>query len=160
MENLQDQTAFWLSKQLKVNKSAMYRYLKANNLKAMPMKDALSVRWTGKMITKLRNEYPKEFTKELAERLGVSPRTVIRKARELGICKEEDFLTKNRKRITEKAVAAHPPTTKEVIEANLINGGKKTRFKKGNHPKSNSKKVWQTRRLNEQKLQYLLKHPY
>lgn len=48
--------------------------------------------WTGDMLSLLRRYFPNTKTEEVAEMIGVSHRTVIRKARELGIEKDADFL--------------------------------------------------------------------
>lgn len=60
--------------------------------------------WTDEMITIVREQFPLTFNKELAAQLGVSWRSLIRKARELGIEKEPGFLDKNRETITRMGV--------------------------------------------------------
>lgn len=47
--------------------------------------------WDGNMLSVLRRYFPNTRNEEVAEMLGVSPRTVVRKARELGIYKDPDF---------------------------------------------------------------------
>lgn len=47
--------------------------------------------WDGNMLSILRRYFPNTRNEEVAEMLGVSPRTVVRKARELGIDKDPDF---------------------------------------------------------------------
>lgn len=58
--------------------------------------DGFSTRiyWSGNMLSVLRRYFPNTKTEEVAEMLGVSRRTVIRKARELGLEKESGFLKK------------------------------------------------------------------
>lgn len=51
-----------------------------------------SIYWTGDMLSILQRYFQNTKTEEVAEMIGVSPRTVIRKARELGIDKNSDFL--------------------------------------------------------------------
>lgn len=53
---------------------------------------ARRIYWTGQMLSDLRRWFPTTRNEELAGCLGVSPRTVIRKARELGLEKDEDWL--------------------------------------------------------------------
>lgn len=53
---------------------------------------SLRIHWSGNMLSILRREFPRTKNEELAEMLGVSSRTVIRKARELGIEKDVDFV--------------------------------------------------------------------
>lgn len=48
--------------------------------------------WTGDMLSILRRYFANTKTEEVAGMLGVSHRTVIRKARELGLEKDESFL--------------------------------------------------------------------
>ena len=51
-----------------------------------------SIHWTGNMLSDLKRHYPTTKNKELAELLGVSERTLVRKARELGIGKKPEWL--------------------------------------------------------------------
>lgn len=48
--------------------------------------------WTGQMLSDLRAFFATTKNEELAGMLGVSPRTVVRKARELGLEKDADWL--------------------------------------------------------------------
>ena len=58
--------------------------------------DGLSTRiyWSSNMLSVLRRCFPNTKTEEVAEMLGVSRRTVVRKARELGLEKDSEFLQK------------------------------------------------------------------
>ena len=49
--------------------------------------------WSRQMLDDLRAMYPNTFNTELAHILGVSSRTMIRKARELGLRKDTEWLT-------------------------------------------------------------------
>lgn len=51
-----------------------------------------SIHWTGNMLSDLKRHFPTTKNKELAELLGVSERTLVRKARELGIGKNPEWL--------------------------------------------------------------------
>ena len=53
------------------------------------MKKGKKLNWTDERIAILRQCYSIESNENLAERLGVSPRTLVRKAKELGIYKSE-----------------------------------------------------------------------
>lgn len=53
---------------------------------------ATSIFWSPAMIGYLRRNYPTTHNDELAECLGVSKRTMIRKARELGLEKDAGWL--------------------------------------------------------------------
>lgn len=53
---------------------------------------ATRIHWNPAMLTFLRRHYATTFNEELAQCLGVSPRTMIRKARELGLVKDPEWL--------------------------------------------------------------------
>lgn len=57
--------------------------------------DGYSMRifWSKQMLDDLRRLFPTSKNQDLAEYLGVSPRTVVRKAREMGLEKDQDWLT-------------------------------------------------------------------
>lgn len=83
------------------------------------------------MLQQVRERFPVEFTRVVADSLGVSHRTVVRKARELGIEKEPDFLITRKDEILELADAAcrkahNPSRWKKGSQA-----GKATQFRKG-----------------------------
>ena len=50
------------------------------------------INWSRQMLDDLRSMYPNTFNYELAHILGVSSRTMIRKARELGLKKDREWL--------------------------------------------------------------------
>ena len=90
--------------------------------------------WTDEMIGILINEFPVSYNKELAGKLGVSWRTLIRKARELGVEKEPGFLDKRRPEITAMATKAHPGQKTKGLKGWSIPGGERFRFQKGHIP--------------------------
>lgn len=53
---------------------------------------SLRIYWNGNMLSILKRHFPYTRNEEVASMLGVSPRTVTRKARELGLEKDPDFL--------------------------------------------------------------------
>lgn len=53
---------------------------------------ALRIYWSTSMLDYLRKHYPTTLNEELAGCLGVSQRTMIRKARELGLEKDPEWL--------------------------------------------------------------------
>ena len=53
--------------------------------------------WNSNMIADLKRYYPNQSNKEVADILGVSERTMIRKARELGLSKSEEYINNNAK---------------------------------------------------------------
>ena len=50
-----------------------------------------TIHWTGNMLSDLKRHYPTTKNKELAELLGVSERTLVRKAREIGVVKNPEW---------------------------------------------------------------------
>lgn len=143
------QTINAIGKEYGIDKATMSRYAKIYNLKGLEMKVALSLKWTDSMIATLKAKFPTTFNKTLAEELKVSPRSLIRKARELNISKEEGFLDKNRATISRMASQARPKNSPETI-ARITQQGIPYRFKKGEKRKHtiNYSKVWETRRRN------------
>ncbi len=89
------------------------------------------ISWTQEMIDLLIAEFPYSYNKELAKKIGVSWRTLIRKARELNIEKEPGFLEKRRKEITEMAVKALPPQPTKGKKGWSVPNSEQTRFKPG-----------------------------
>lgn len=66
-------------------------------------KQRYGIEWTPQMLKLLHMFFPTMFNDALAKWLGVSPRTLIRKARELGLEKEPGFLEKRKDDIQRKA---------------------------------------------------------
>ena len=60
--------------------------------KVMHKGRSTSIYWDGNMLAMLRRYFPNTLNDELAEILGVSKRTMIRKARELGLEKDPHWL--------------------------------------------------------------------
>ena len=87
--------------------------------------------WTDDMIEKVKKSFPISYNRELSTRLGVSMRTLIRKARELGIEKEPGFLEIRHQEITEMAIKNHPPQKTKGVKGWSVPGGEKFRFTKG-----------------------------
>lgn len=85
-------------------------------------KDHYGIIWTPEQLKLLREYFPTMFNRPLAKWIGVSMRTLIRKARELGLEKKEGFLEERRGDIQRMASEALKRT------ANV-----KSRFQKGVH---------------------------
>ena len=89
-----------------------------------------TIKWSDSMIRLLKDEYPVRFNKELASELGIGWRSLVRKARELGIEKEAGFLESRREIITQLAVKNnHNPNTGR--KGWSVPGGEDHRFKPG-----------------------------
>ncbi|MEI6435227.1 MAG: hypothetical protein WCP32_10310 [Bacteroidota bacterium] len=87
--------------------------------------------WDRPMLDYLSEHFATQFNCDLADHLKISYRSVIRKARELGLEKEPGFLEKNRITITEMATQAHPPHPHKGERGWIIPNSENTRFKPG-----------------------------
>jgi len=85
------------------------------------------------MLDTLNAKFSTSYNKELAKKIGVSWRSLVRKARELGIEKEPGFLETHRQEITSMAVKAnHNPNTGN--KGWSVPGGENHRYGKGHVP--------------------------
>ena len=94
------------------HKRGMYKYRKG-------------IVWTPRMLKLLQDYFPTMFNKPLAKWIGVSERSLIRKARELGLNKVDGFLDKRRADIQDLAADA----LRRGYRSGRITGG----FQKGVH---------------------------
>lgn len=85
--------------------------------------------WTGDMLSILQRYFPNTKTEEVAEMIGVSHRTVVRKARELGLVKNSNFLHRV---WDENRMLAHVKVKREGVK-----GG----FPKGHVPWNKGRKI-------------------
>lgn len=159
--HLKTHTLNWIAKQIGFEGTNFYRYAKRYGFKGRDMRSALSIDWQPEQLRMLKKYFPTSFNKELAKEIGVSWRTLVRKARELGLEKETDFLDKNRKTITRMATACRPKNDAATI-ARITESGKPYRFSSTHRPatKVDGKKIWETRRANAAAQQQALKQPY
>jgi len=92
----------------------------------------IKIIWTPKMIYMVKKYFPVKYNRVLAAELNVSMRSLIRKARELGIEKESNFLDIRREEITRMAMIAHPPNPHKGHIGWSVPNSQNTRFKVGN----------------------------
>lgn len=92
------------------------------------------IEWTDEMIDIITSKFATSFNRDLAYELGVSMRTMIRKARELGLEKEHGFLDKNRKKISQMARDARSPNPTKGQKGWSVPGGERYQFKPGHVP--------------------------
>lgn len=62
--------------------------------------------WSGNMISELKRYYPNTSNEELVELFGCSTRTIVRKARELGLNKSKEHMSYTAKQKSMLAVIA------------------------------------------------------
>lgn len=133
---------------------------------------ATRIYWSKDMTDYLRRHFPTTLNDELAGCLGVSPRTLIRKARELGLQKDPIWLAavwEERRRMAHSANKAHgypnaykkgqranpdgefKPGHKESAEtkARRIENIRKWYRRHPQEGKARAAKAWATRRANE-----------
>ena len=90
------------------------------------------IQWTPEMIHRLKFEFKYAYNKSLAIELGVSWRTLVRKARELGLEKEEGFLEKRKEHIQKLAMAKRNPSPYKGLKGWCVPNSEAHRFKPGN----------------------------
>lgn len=114
-------------RKLQISYHTAYSHISRNNLSYI----GLATNWTEEMLERLLKEFPVRFNKELAKDLKVGWRTVVRKARELGIDKEPGFLDKRRVEITEMVAIAKENKPDWYVPHKESKGFIANRFKKG-----------------------------
>lgn len=132
---------------------------------------ALRIHWSKDMLDYLRRHYSTTLNKEMSECLGVSQRTMIRKARELGLEKDPEWLANV---WSERRELAHVISRRKGIPGGFKKGERANpegEFKPGHklsaeemakrsekmkqwyrrHPdeaRAKARKAWETRRAN------------
>lgn len=106
---------------------------------------SLKIFWSKQMIDDLRRLYARTLNEELASMLGVSVRTMIRKARELGLEKDKEWLRAiwDERRMWAQIEArrkGHPGCFKKGNEI-----GAEFRFKPGDERLKKGGEIWQCR---------------
>lgn len=92
------------------------------------------IEWTDGMLATIKRKFATSYNKELAEELGVGWRTLVRKARELGLEKEDGFLEKRREEIKQMAKESLPENPHKGKKGFVIPNSEKHSFKKGHTP--------------------------
>ena len=127
--NYKSQTAPQIAKHLKKTLRQVTNKVHRLGLK----KGQPGIVWTPQMLKLITTFFPIMFNKPLAKWLGVSLRTLLRKARELGLEKQEGFLQKRQKDINQLISESHK--NNEKLKATQIkkgeHRGRSTEFKKG-----------------------------
>jgi hypothetical protein len=90
------------------------------------------IQWTPEMIHRLKFEFKYAYNKTLAIELGVSWRSLVRKARELGLEKEEGFLEKRKLQIQKMARAKRGTNPTKGLKGWCVPNSEAHRFKPGN----------------------------
>ena len=101
-DNYQKMTAKEIADAIGRSESAVQKKLFDMRIK----KNVRGVEWTPEMLKLLRDFFPIMFNDSLAKWLGVSVRTMVRKARELDIEKVPDFYERKRDAIKERVLEA------------------------------------------------------
>lgn len=95
----------------------------------------IKIEWTPAMLAELKARFPTDFNKDIAASLGVSWRSVVRKARELGLQKIDNFhaLTGKERGRRAHAVRRHNPA--QQGKGFVVPGSEKYRFAPGHTPR-------------------------
>lgn len=122
------------------------------------MAGGIKIVWTAEMEDKVRSDFPYRFNADLSKEMGISPRSLIRKARELNVEKEPGFLDKNRQEISARATAARPANPTKGLKGWSVPGGEKYRFKAGerrfNNPEQSTRSRNRTIQLEKMRIKY------
>lgn len=103
------------------------------------MSQGKKTEWTEAMLSYLTEHFPTDCNEEIAKKLKVSPRTMIRKARELGLQKAENFRELNEVKISTKMRKAHKGKKNPGCFKKGNTVGTEYRFKKGHQLTEESK---------------------
>lgn len=106
-------------------------YKKAHELGLVKTQPSHKHLWTDEMIEKLKAEFPIRFTNELVKEMGISQRTIIRKARSLNLEKIENFKEINQDKINELISKNHAPNPMKGVKGFIIPNSEQHQFKKG-----------------------------
>lgn len=98
-------------------------------------KRRFKIDWTPPMVEELTRRFPTDFNKDIAKDLGVSWRSLVRKARELGLEKEDGFLEKKRGEIVKLIAKVRKPNPAQTGKGFVIPNSEQYRFKKGDIPR-------------------------
>lgn len=108
----------------------MYLYLQPKP----KSKGGTPIQWTSEMINIIKEKFPNTFSIDIANNLNISIRSVIRKARQLGIEKEVNFLEKNKEEIQKRSRKNRPTNKTKGLKGWSVPNSESTRFKPGNIP--------------------------
>lgn len=98
-------------------------------------KRRFKIDWTPQMVEELTRRFPTDFNKDIAKDLGVSWRSLVRKARELGLEKEDKFLDKKRGEIVKLILKVRKQNPTQTGKGFVIPNSEQYRFKKGHTPR-------------------------
>ena len=114
-----------------------------------------AIYWSSYMLEYLKNNFATTLNQDLADWLGVSPRTVIRKARQLGLQKNSEWLTSV---YNERRELAHVISRKMGYPGGFRKGhhaNPEGEFKKG-HKNSEEARA----KLSKSMREWYQRHPY
>ncbi len=90
--------------------------------------------WTPEMLQLLTERFPNTFNKDIAAELNVSWRSVVRKARELGLEKENGFLDTYREEMVKRIAKVRKHNPKQQGKGFTIPNSEPYRYTKGHVP--------------------------
>jgi len=96
--------------------------------------------WSQQMIGELIKLFPCNYNKVVAQHFDLSQRTIIRKARELELQKEPDFVEKRKPELIQLSKLKRKPNPHKGEKGWSVPGSEKYRYKKGNIPATKTNK--------------------
>lgn len=112
----------------------MELYLPPIKLEPKPRKQGIKINWTPAMLDELVRRFPTDFNRDIAASLGIGWRSVVRKARELGLQKIEGFHEATGKERGRRAHAVRKHNPAQQGKGFVIPGSEPHRFQKGHKP--------------------------
>ena len=118
------------------------------------------IHWTETQIREFQQRFPVTLNEDLAIDFGCSLRTIVRRAREMGLEKNKVWLDKIWEERRQMACRANRIAILHQDFTPLIEGGKPHRFTSENHPSrtatkeelsARAKRAWETRRHRKHK---------
>ena len=94
----------------------------------------LKTTWTTDMEADLIRLFPVNYNKDVAAHFNLGMRTIIRKARELGLSKEENFIEIRKTELVQLSVKNRNPNKTKGFKGWYVPNSEKTRYQKGNIP--------------------------
>lgn len=109
-------------------------YMKAHLLGLPKKQDPNKIKLSNSDMLWLKLNYPHMRTQICALKLGISPRSCVRLARQLGVEKTPQFMRECQEFTTRKAKESHIANGTYPPKGFIIPGGEKYRFKPGHAP--------------------------
>lgn len=98
-------------------------------------KQGMKINWTPAMLGELTSRFATDFNKDIAASFGIGWRSVVRKARELGLEKATNFHEVTAKEQGRRAHEVRKHNPAQMGKGFVITGSEQYRFEKGHTPR-------------------------